>query len=142
MAFTVTRFSELPLRNSLPITSQSPSLNLLFSSSKPSFLILKTFCSVRTKEQSSGNRNPRSNRSSNRHWSGQSPKPSRGARGSPAPWLNKWPPAESQDQRAVAEPSGRDRTDRADTVGYVAKDRGKNAIERIVLRLRNLGNAF
>ena len=39
----------------------------------------------------------------------------------------------------MAESSGRDRTDRAHTVGYVDKDRGHNAIERIVLRLRNLG---
>lgn len=134
-AFTATRFSELPLRNSLPLTSHSHSLNLLFSSPNPSFHILKTFCSVRTTEHGGRSRNPRSNRSGTYPWKDQTPRP----KGSSAPWLNKWPPSEPSD-RKVAESSGRDRTDRAETVGYVARDRGQNAIERIVLRLRNLGN--
>ncbi|GMN56733.1 hypothetical protein TIFTF001_025850 [Ficus carica] len=132
-AFTATRFSELPLRNSLPLTSHSHSLNLLFSSPNPSFHILKTFCSVRTTEHGGRSRNPRSNRSGTYPWKDQTPRP----KGSSAPWLNKWPPTEPSD-RKVAESSGRDRTDRAETVGYVARDRGQNAIERIVLRLRNL----
>ncbi|EXB56911.1 Chloroplastic group IIA intron splicing facilitator CRS1 [Morus notabilis] len=134
-AFTVTKFSELPLRNSLPLTSHSHSLNLLISSSSPnpSFHILKTFCSVKTTERSSY------------PWKDQNPKPSSSSSSSShrhkppsAPWLNKWPPVESSD-RKVAESTDRDRTDRPDTVGYVDRDRGRNAIERIVLRLRNLG---
>ncbi|KAL5544780.1 hypothetical protein UlMin_008564 [Ulmus minor] len=139
MAFTATRFSELPLRNPLPL-SRSPSLNLLFSAPKPSFQILKPFCSVKTTEQSD-NRNPKSNRYSY-PWNEQNPKPSDKAKGNSAPWLNKWPspgpPAELPEKK-VADKSSRKRNEEGDRVRYVGKDRGQNAIERIVLRLRNLG---
>ncbi|PON94506.1 RNA-binding, CRM domain containing protein [Trema orientale] len=137
MAFTATKFSELPLRSSLPLaSSNSPPLNFLFSAPKPSFhiLSLRPFCSVKTTEHS-GNRNPRSTNSSTY----QNPKPSHKSRPPSSPWLNKWPPPGPPIESKVAESSGRDRTDRADTVGYVDRDRGQNAIERIVLRLRNLG---
>ncbi|XP_062118130.1 CRM-domain containing factor CFM3, chloroplastic/mitochondrial [Humulus lupulus] len=133
MAFTATKFSELPLRNSLPLASNSSSLNLLFSAPKPSFHIIfkpffSSYSSLKTTDHSA-NRNPRPNRTSYHSKPSSNPKSS-------SQWLNKWPPPgpppQSPDRR-VSDSTARDRA------GYVDKDRGQNAIERIVLRLRNLG---
>ncbi|XP_068307976.1 CRM-domain containing factor CFM3, chloroplastic/mitochondrial-like [Pyrus communis] len=134
MAFTTAKISEMPLRNSLPPTSHSPSsLRLLFSDPKPSFRIVKTFSStVRTTEHGgSANAKPPQHKS----------RPA-----SSAPWLNKWPnrssPTELPRQKVnykVSESHGREQDGKADTTRYFDKDKGQSAIERIVLRLRNLG---
>ncbi|XP_009347186.2 CRM-domain containing factor CFM3, chloroplastic/mitochondrial [Pyrus x bretschneideri] len=134
MAFTTAKISEMPLRNSLPLTSHSPSsLSLLFSAPKPSFRIVKTFSSsVRTTEHG-GNPNAK-------------PPQHKSRPASPAPWLNKWPnrssPAELPRQNVndkVNESQGREKDGKADSTRYFDKDKGQNAIERIVFRLRNLG---
>ncbi|XP_068305721.1 CRM-domain containing factor CFM3, chloroplastic/mitochondrial-like [Pyrus communis] len=134
MAFTTAKISEMPLRNSLPLTSHSPSsLSLLFSAPKPSFRIVKTFSSsVRTTEHG-GNPNAK-------------PPQHKSRPASPAPWLNKWPnrssPAELPRQNVndkVKESQGREKDGKADSTRYFDKDKGQNAIERIVFRLRNLG---
>ncbi|KAF3438566.1 hypothetical protein FNV43_RR21329 [Rhamnella rubrinervis] len=137
MAFTTAKLSEMPLRSSIPLTSRSPSLNLLFSAPKPSFYILRTFSSLKTTEHS-GNRNHRSNRYPY-PLDDQNPKPSPKSKAPSAPWLNKWASSSSPPDQKVAKSNGGDRTERADTGRYVDRDRGQSAIERIVLRLRNLG---
>ncbi|KAG2667429.1 hypothetical protein I3760_15G114900 [Carya illinoinensis] len=135
MAFTTAKISELPLRSSLPLNSHTHSLNLLFSSAPNlSFHILKPFSSLRTSTTST------------EHGGDSKPKPSPApkARASSAPWLNKWPnpgpPVESADRRKSnsrnVSPSNDD--DRVET-RYFDGDKGQSAIERIVLRLRNLG---
>ncbi|KAL6182880.1 hypothetical protein ACLB2K_044292 [Fragaria x ananassa] len=130
MAFATAKISEMPLRNSLPLTSHSPSsLHLLL---KPSFRILKPFSALRTTEHG-GNPNAR-------HKS----KPSSSS--STAPWLNKWPsrgqaPVEPPRQKVsdrVKESDGREKPS-SNAARYVDKDKGQSAIERIVFRLRNLG---
>ncbi|XP_050375796.1 CRM-domain containing factor CFM3, chloroplastic/mitochondrial [Argentina anserina] len=135
MALATAKISELPLRNSLPLTSHSPSssLNRLFSSPKSSFRILKPFSALRTTERGGGN-------NSNARPTPHKSKPSSS---STAPWLNKWPsrggaPAESPRQR-VKESNGREKPSSNNATRYVDKDKGQSAIERIVFRLRNLG---
>ncbi|KAM6568025.1 hypothetical protein CsatB_016010 [Cannabis sativa] len=111
MALTATKFSELPLRNSLPFT---------FSTPKPSFHIIKPFSSLKTTDQTP-NPNPRTTRS-------------KSSSSSSSPWLNKWPPPPG---RKLPESTARERSGLK--TEYLDRDRGQNAIERIVLRLRNLG---
>ncbi|KAM1340650.1 hypothetical protein ACFX2H_039012 [Malus domestica] len=131
MAFTTAKISEMPLRNSLPLTSHSPSSFSL--APKPSFRIVKTFSSsVRTTEHG-GNPNAKPPQ----HKSKPAP---------PAPWLNKWPnrssPAELPRQKVnekVNESQGREQDGKADSTRYFDKNKGQSAIERIVFRLRNLG---
>ncbi|TQD80864.1 hypothetical protein C1H46_033616 [Malus baccata] len=131
MAFTTAKISEMPLRNSLPLTSHSPSSFSL--APKPSFRIVKTFSSsVRTTEHG-GNPNAKPPQHKSR------PAP-------PAPWLNKWPnrssPAEFPRQKVnekVNESQGREQDGKADSTRYFDKNKGQSAIERIVFRLRNLG---
>ncbi|CAL2262274.1 unnamed protein product [Prunus armeniaca] len=131
MAFTTAKISEMPLRSSLPLTSHSSSsLNFLFSASKPSFRLLKPFSSLKATEHS-GNPNA---------------KPSHKSRTPSAPWLNKWPPRNSSAElprqkvnEKVNESHGRDQAVKANTTRYFDKNKGQSAIERIVLRLRNLG---
>ncbi|KAM1026463.1 hypothetical protein ACFX2J_039268 [Malus domestica] len=131
MAFTTAKISEMPLRNSLPLTSHSPSSFSL--APKPSFRIVKTFSSsVRTTEHG-GNPNAK-------------PPQHKSRPASPAPWLNKWPnrssPAELPRQKVnekVNESQGREQDGKADSTRYFDKNKGQSAIERIVFRLRNLG---
>ncbi|KAM1129604.1 hypothetical protein ACFX13_040088 [Malus domestica] len=130
MAFTTAKISEMPLRNSLPLTSHSPSSFSL--APKPSFRIVKTFSSsVRTTEHG-GNPNAK-------------PPQHKSRPASPAPWLNKWPnrssPAELPRQKVnekVNESQGREQDGKADSTRYFDKNKGQSAIERIVFRLRNL----
>ncbi|CAN6577921.1 unnamed protein product [Malus baccata var. baccata] len=131
MAFTTAKISEMPLRNSLPLTSHSPSSFSL--APKPSFRIVKTFSSsVRTTEHGG-----KPNAKPPQHKSRPAP---------PAPWLNKWPnrssPAELPRQKVnekVNESQGREQDGKADSTRYFDKNKGQSAIERIVFRLRNLG---
>ncbi|KAM4106660.1 hypothetical protein ACB094_04G082000 [Castanea mollissima] len=144
MALTTAKISELPMRrNPFPLTSNSNSnshshsLNFLFSSAPNlSFHILKPFSSLRTTTQHNSNShsNGRSNttpRPRPRPKPKSSPKP----KSTSAPWLNKWPshtPPFKNDAVADVE-------DRVETRYFDNKVKGHSAIERIVLRLRNLG---
>ncbi|KFK28760.1 hypothetical protein AALP_AA7G043300 [Arabis alpina] len=128
----------MPLRSSLPLTSSSrysssPSLHaLLFYSfsAKPSRRIVRPFSSLRTSERSSNNNRSHNNRrSDNRN---HKPNP---------PWIDKWPPGDRGGKRVV-EHNGGGKTRSAEAkLRYLEKDKGQSAIERIVLRLRNLGLA-
>ncbi|XP_044466418.1 CRM-domain containing factor CFM3, chloroplastic/mitochondrial isoform X2 [Mangifera indica] len=141
MAFTTCKLTELQFRNSLiqsfPLTSrpQSQSLSLLFSSTKTtSYHLLKPFSSLRT------NQNP----NKPDHFFPEPRSPS-----SAAPWLNKWPsssPPIDKPPEKVSQSNGDDRFDdkrqresESQTRYLNNTDKGHNAIERIVLRLRNLG---
>ncbi|GMH16190.1 hypothetical protein Nepgr_018031 [Nepenthes gracilis] len=119
MAFRTAKLSEMPLRNSLPVTSHSPSFSVLL---KPSISLLRPVSSLRT------TKNPHPNSAEN-----PTKTPS-------APWLNKWPPPDApsvEPNFKTANSAGDDRPDKAES-GYVM-NRGHSAIERIVFRLRNLG---
>ncbi|KAJ0249160.1 EMB1865 [Hirschfeldia incana] len=133
--------TEMPLRSSFPLTStsrysSSPSLHALIFHSlspKPNRHIVQPFSSLRTRERSSSNNN---NRRSDHH---RSPKPT-------PPWIDKWPPS-SSDNKKVNERNGgggklQSSEEEAEAkLRYLEKDKGQSAIERIVLRLRNLGLA-
>ncbi|KAF2298720.1 hypothetical protein GH714_026116 [Hevea brasiliensis] len=124
MAIATAKLSELPLRNSLPFPLTT---HFLFSSTfKPPFQSLrKSFyssASLRTDEN---------------------PKP-KNLFPPKSPWLSNWgphktppppapAPAPAPAPRKVTQSDGQDKT------RYLTKDKGRNAIERIVLRLRNLG---
>ncbi|XP_022921596.1 CRM-domain containing factor CFM3, chloroplastic/mitochondrial-like [Cucurbita moschata] len=127
MAFATTRLSELPLKNSLPLFSHS---RTLLSTPNLSLQILKTFSSLRTPKttEHSGKRIPKTS-----HNSGPS-----------SSWISKWPPGSSRNDRKVeknlAETTRDDRTDRAENqTQFFDKNGGESAVDRIVLRLRNLG---
>ncbi|OMO96033.1 hypothetical protein CCACVL1_05105 [Corchorus capsularis] len=118
MAFTSVKLTEMPLRTSLPFTSYSSSLNLFFSAPKPSFRFFKPFSSLRT-----------------------------GNNGDSYPWDRQssgYAASSSSSLRAFPSPSEKviqsDGDGKADAESrYFDKDKGQSAIERIVLRLRNLG---
>ncbi|XP_022765948.1 CRM-domain containing factor CFM3, chloroplastic/mitochondrial-like [Durio zibethinus] len=118
------KLTEIPLRTSLPFSSYSysysPSLNLFFSAPKPSFRFFRPFSSLRSGNNPSSTSKPycypRDHQSSGASSSFQA-----------------WP-----------SPSGKviqsDANDKVDVeTRYFDKDKGQSAIERIVLRLRNLG---
>lgn len=126
MAFATAKLSELPLKTSLPLSSHS---RTLLSNQKFSLQILRTFSSLRTPTEHSGKRTP---------------KPSQNSGPSSSSWISKWPPGSSRNDRRiekkVPETTRDDRNDRAENqTQYPSKNRGESAIERIVLRLRNLG---
>lgn len=137
MALTTSKLTELPFRNSLTLTSHTtPSLNhLLFSSSRktPSFQLLKPLSSLRT------NQNPRTDGHNQQFPKPRSPSTS-------APWLNNWSRPKPPSTENVNKSDGRNQIDEKQTAPdssyprYSDSDnKGRNAIERIVLRLRNLG---
>ncbi|EFH59388.1 EMB1865 [Arabidopsis lyrata subsp. lyrata] len=145
MALVPLNFTEMPLRSSLPLTSSSrycssPSLHaLLFYSlaAKPSrHQIIRPFFSLRTSERS----NNRSN--NNRRVDQRNHKPT-------PPWIDKWPPSSAgvggdHAGKRGGENNGGDKIRSAEEeaeakLRYLERDKGQNAIERIVLRLRNLG---
>ncbi|XP_054819893.1 CRM-domain containing factor CFM3A, chloroplastic/mitochondrial-like isoform X2 [Prosopis cineraria] len=139
MAFTPVQLSELPLKTSLPLPSRSSTLNLFFSSSRLSFRVLRLFSSLRTTEHSGD--------SCSYPWDNDDPKPSPKSNSHSAPWLNKSPFTNSSTQsldrkanRSVSESelNTEDPISEAET-WYFDQDKGKNAIERIVHGLRNLG---
>ncbi|XP_043715802.1 CRM-domain containing factor CFM3, chloroplastic/mitochondrial [Telopea speciosissima] len=156
MAFSTAKLSELPLYSSVQLRSHS-SLKLLFSSPKPSFFVLRTFSSsasssLRTAERrgySDDGRNPKNRRYP---WDDETHRRnttiSRKPRVPSSPWLKKWPPATSpakadtktDGERRIANSERRPQEggDGAESQ-YFDGDRGRNAIARIVHRLRNLG---
>ncbi|GMJ06603.1 embryo defective 1865 [Hibiscus trionum] len=129
MAFTTTRLTEMPLRTPLPFSSYSypSSLNLLFSLPKPSFHFFTSFPPLR----SGINPSSISNRYSYPwyHRLSSVPLNSGGANFS----LQALP---SHSEKVI-------QSDGNDEAGvetrYFNKDKGQSAIDRIVLRLRNLG---
>lgn len=149
MALVPLNFTEMPLRSSLPLTSSSrycssPSLHaLLFYSlsAKPSRRhIVRPFSSLRTSERSSSSNNRSHN---NRRIDQRNHKPT-------PPWIDKWPPSSAgagdHGGKKVVEHNGggkiRSAEEEAEAkLRYLEKDKGHSAIERIVLRLRNLGLA-
>ncbi|XP_031259324.1 CRM-domain containing factor CFM3, chloroplastic/mitochondrial [Pistacia vera] len=142
VALATSKLTEFQFRNSLthsfPLTSYSHSHSLsllLFSSQKtPSYHLLKPFSSLRT------NQNP--NKPDHRLLKPRSPS-------SAAPWLNKWPspsPPIDKTPEKVSQSNGdnqfedkKQRESESQTRYLSNTDKGQNAIERIVLRLRNLG---
>ncbi|KAL0690706.1 hypothetical protein Bca4012_090385 [Brassica carinata] len=138
MALVATKFTEMPLRSSLPLTStsryhSSPSLHaLLFdslSAAKPSRRVLRPFSSLRTSERSSNNGSRNNRRLDHRN---SKPNP---------PWIDKWPPLSSAAKKSNEHNGGGEIPSAEAKLRYVEKDRGQSAIEKIVLRLRNLGLA-
>ncbi|KAG7021611.1 CRM-domain containing factor CFM3, chloroplastic/mitochondrial, partial [Cucurbita argyrosperma subsp. argyrosperma] len=128
MAFATAKLSELPLKNSLPLSSHS---RTLLSNPNFSFQIPRTFSSLRTATEHSGKRNPKTSQKS-------------GPSSSSSSWVSRWPSGSSRNDRKVekkvAETTRDDRTDRAkNQTEYLDKNKGQSSIERIVLRLRNLG---
>ncbi|XP_057951712.1 CRM-domain containing factor CFM3, chloroplastic/mitochondrial [Malania oleifera] len=126
MSLATVKFTELPLRTSLPLS---------FSSPKPSLSLLKSFSCLRTSTLTQHNfpNTPSKTPSSS--------SASHSSRISSAPWINKWPalnPPISSSRRETVNTVDKREHDRAETL-YFDKDRGTSAIERIVLRLRNLG---
>ncbi|KAL8094250.1 hypothetical protein AgCh_035952 [Apium graveolens] len=129
------RFTELPFRNTNPLISRT----FLLCSTKPlsySFILLKPFSSLRSnspKTPQKPHKNP--------HFSTRTPS------NSTAPWLNKWPsskptsqlPSKQPERRNldVQEPERRNLDDQE--FGNAGGSGRTSAIERIVLRLRNLG---
>ncbi|KAL8144437.1 hypothetical protein V2J09_017469 [Rumex salicifolius] len=122
MALTTAKFSELPLRSTL-CRPHSPSFSLL---SRRSTIIRPCSSSVRTSK--SRGKPP----SQNPH---KSPSSSSSSSSAAAPWLSKWPKMESSPADS-GKSSGQDRPRGA---GLVEGGRTQDAIEKIVLRLRNLG---
>ncbi|KMT11173.1 hypothetical protein BVRB_5g111010 [Beta vulgaris subsp. vulgaris] len=123
MAFSTAKLSELPLRNTFPFTrshcSSSSSSSSLFKSPKHSFSFTVTFSSLKTTQPS---KNPPSK-------SPQNPPKTP----SSAPWLKKWPTLDPSPAPIDSDPGN------AFSKGKYVENRGQNAIERIVHRLRNLG---
>ncbi|CAH8352559.1 unnamed protein product [Eruca vesicaria subsp. sativa] len=141
MALIPTNITEMPLRHSLPLTSTSrysslPTL-IFFSLSpkQPSRIILRPFSSLRTSERSSRNNNNNNRSHNNRQSDHRNPKPT-------APWIDKWPPSSSSGKELNERGKIQSSEDEAEAKRrYLEKDKGQSAIERIVLRLRNLGIA-
>ncbi|KAG4118022.1 hypothetical protein ERO13_D12G266900v2 [Gossypium hirsutum] len=124
MAITTTRLTEMPLRTPLPFSSNSysSSLNLFFSLPKPSFRFFTTSSSLRS------GTNPGS--ISNRYSHPWYHRLSTGASSSSSS-LQAW----SSPSEKVIQSDGNGKAD--SETRYLNK--GQSAIDRIVLRLRNLG---
>ncbi|XP_057485564.1 CRM-domain containing factor CFM3, chloroplastic/mitochondrial [Actinidia eriantha] len=121
MAFSGAKLTEMPLRSKLPLSSHSPpSLHLRFLfSRKPPLSPLKPYSSLRSNHRFQKPQNPNPNL----------PPKSK-------PWLNKWPPPNPP----PSELNFRRDENRVENRYFDGKaGAGTNAIERIVLRLRNLG---
>uniref|UniRef100_A0A5B6Z3L8 CRM domain-containing protein n=1 Tax=Davidia involucrata TaxID=16924 RepID=A0A5B6Z3L8_DAVIN len=144
--------TELPLRNTIPLTSHSPSSPyfLFFSSfPKPTLSLVKRFSSLRSTSERNGRfngatKNPRPEK--HRYpWDDELQNPSKKtnpsspkSKASSAPWLNKLPsvnPPNESNTKVVDSKRGNDGAESR----YFDGKSGTTAIERIVLRLRNLG---
>ncbi|KAK6261344.1 hypothetical protein QUC31_007160 [Theobroma cacao] len=133
MAFATTKFTEMPLRTSLPFASysysysySSSSLNLFFSAPKLSFRFFRPFSSLRTGNSPSSKFNRYSY-----PWDQEASAPPNSSASSSS--LQAW----SSPSQKVIQSDGDDKTD-VET-RYFDRDKSQSAIERIVLRLRNLG---
>ncbi|KAJ9677006.1 hypothetical protein PVL29_022147 [Vitis rotundifolia] len=129
MAFATAKLTEFPF------TSHSSSLHFLFP--KTPLSLLKPFSSLRTTD-SNNLRNPKTKRSLY-PWDDQKSRKSSNTNpnSSTKSWINKWPspnPSIESEHRGI-DSKGRDGTE----TRYFDGRSGTSAIERIVLRLRNLG---
>ncbi|XP_028800152.1 CRM-domain containing factor CFM3, chloroplastic/mitochondrial isoform X2 [Neltuma alba] len=139
MEITTAKLSELPLNTSLPLPSRSSTLNFFSSPSRLSFRVLGPFSSLRTTEHSGD--------SYSYPWDNEGPKPSPKSNSHSAPWLNKSSFTNSSTHLRDRKADRRVSESELDADGpineaepwYFDQDKGKNAIERIVHRLRNLG---
>ena len=131
MAFTNTTasLSELPLKPAPPSLTPLPSRSsaLFFSLSKPPFrtLTLTPFISSLRTTQQHTKQNYRSSTTT---------KPSDPS----APWLSKTPSPNNSSKRVTESVTNEPVHDKTEN-RYFDGDKGQNAVERIVLRLRNLG---
>ncbi|KAK4280804.1 hypothetical protein QN277_012377 [Acacia crassicarpa] len=139
MALTTANLPELPLNTSLPLPSRSSTLNFFFTPSRFSFPPLRPLSSLRT--------SPHCSDTYSYPWGDQDPKPSPKSNTYSAPWLNRssstYSSIQSPDRKAnrrfyESELNTEDPLNEAET-RYFDQDKGKNAVERIVHRLRNLG---
>ncbi|THG22139.1 hypothetical protein TEA_020855 [Camellia sinensis var. sinensis] len=142
MAISTAKLTEFPLRTTTSLTSHSlSSLHLrflFFTTRKPSFSLLKPFSSLRTPTQ-----NPTPNQN-HYPWDHHNQNPTQDPTVPPKPksssssWLNKWPspnPALQSNSK-----NSNQAEDAAQSRYFDGKSgAGTSAIERIVLRLRNLG---
>ncbi|CAL5326939.1 unnamed protein product [Camellia sinensis] len=142
MAISTAKLTEFPLRTTTSLTSHSlSSLHLrflFFTTPKPSFSLVKPFSSLRTPTQ-----NPTPNQN-HYPWDHHNQNPTQDPIVPPKPksssssWLNKWPspnpPLQSNSKNS------NQAEDAAQSRYFDGKSgAGTSAIERIVLRLRNLG---
>ncbi|CAL5374288.1 unnamed protein product [Camellia sinensis] len=142
MAISTAKLTEFPLRTTTSLTSHSlSSLHLrflFFTTPKPSFSLVKPFSSLRTPTQ-----NPTPNQN-HYPWDHHNQNPTQDPIVPPKPksssssWLNKWPspnpPLQSNSKNS------NQAEDAAQSRHFDGKSgAGTSAIERIVLRLRNLG---
>ncbi|KAA8541227.1 hypothetical protein F0562_025166 [Nyssa sinensis] len=144
--------TELPLRNTIPLTSlssSSPHFIFFCSFPRPTLSLLKRFSSLSSTTECNGRSNgvtkkPRTEK--HRYPSddelqnpSQKPNPSSlKSKASSSPWLNKWPsmnPPNESNAKVVDSKRGDDVAESR----YFDGKSGTSAIERIVLRLRNLG---
>lgn len=155
MAFATCKFSDLPLKSSLSLnTHHSHSLNFsIFFHLRLSSHILKPTAALKAAEPSGNSKNPDNINRRPYPWdedadhedNSRKPKPATKSKSPSAPWLAKWPPSafsgdvsHSKGARKVAEANVKDPGGEVETL-YFNKGKGQNAIDRIVLRLRNLG---
>ena len=129
MAFATAKLTEFPF------TSHSSSLHFLFP--KTPLSLLKPFSSLRTTD--SNNLRNRKTKRSLYPWDHQNPRKSSNTNpnSSTKSWINKWPspnPSIESEHKGI-DSKGRDGTESR----YFDGRSGTSAIERIVLRLRNLG---
>ncbi|XP_034672746.1 CRM-domain containing factor CFM3, chloroplastic/mitochondrial isoform X1 [Vitis riparia] len=129
MAFATAKLTEFPF------TSHSSSLHFLFP--KTPLSLLKPFSSLRTTD--SNNLRNRKTKRSLYPWDHQNSRKSSNTNpnSSTKSWINKWPspnPSIESEHRGI-DSKGRDGTESR----YFDGRSGTSAIERIVLRLRNLG---
>ncbi|CAL5372053.1 unnamed protein product [Camellia sinensis] len=142
MAISTAKLTEFPLRTTTSLTSHSlSSLHLrflFFTTPKPSFSLVKPFSSLRTPTQ-----NPTPNQN-HYPWDHHNQNPTQDPIVPPKPksssstWLNKWPspnpPLQSNSKNS------NQAEDVAQSRYFDGKSgAGTSAIDRIVLRLRNLG---
>ncbi|KAJ8424693.1 hypothetical protein Cgig2_018500 [Carnegiea gigantea] len=122
MTFT-TQLTQLPLLNAhtIPFTSSRCVSSHIFKSLKPSFSVLRTFSSLQTARP---NKNP--DRMPPRNRTETSPS---------TPWLKKWP---SNDPSHVPVDGDPDNANSRQPRNKFVENKGKTAIDRIALRLRNL----
>lgn len=133
MAFATAKLTELSLRTSLPFSSytHSSSFSLLFSSSqKHSIGFLKPFSAITTAK------NLNSGDSFCCSWDNQAGEPRKSGGRSLYALPSSSRPSETVKEVASRSDGGHGNESRS---RYSSKEKGQNAIDRIVLRLRNLG---
>ncbi|XP_052179574.1 CRM-domain containing factor CFM3, chloroplastic/mitochondrial [Diospyros lotus] len=142
MAVSTARITEMPLRSTVPLTSNSSyslRLRFLFSATtagtkKSSLSLFKSFSSLRTTTDNPSTHYPWDDRNPSQN---PTPNPKPKPKPSSSSWLDKWPSSEAPVNSNL---NTQRPEDAAESRYFDGKSRaGTSAIERIVLRLRNLG---